>query len=85
MLAEGLEDAGFAVAESPDVADARARLEGFAYDALVVDLTLPDGDGMQLLDRGARALPGHPRHRRHRIRWDRRGGEGDPPAAPSIF
>ena len=46
VLAESLEDAGFAVAESPDAADARARLEGFAYDALVVDLTLPDGNGM---------------------------------------
>ena len=47
LLAEALEEAGFAVAESADVADARARLEGFAYDALVVDLSLPDGDGMQ--------------------------------------
>jgi DNA-binding NtrC family response regulator len=57
MLAEGLEEAGFAVAESPDVADARARLEGFAYDALVVDLTLPDGDGMQLLREALERYP----------------------------
>ena len=57
MLAEGLEDAGLAVAESPDVADARARLEGFAYDALVVDLTLPDGDGMQLLREALERYP----------------------------
>ena len=29
--------------------DAHSRLEGFAYDALVVDLTLPDGNGMNVL------------------------------------
>jgi len=57
VLAESLEDAGFAVAESPDAADARARLEGFAYDALVVDLTLPDGNGMQLLEEALERYP----------------------------
>lgn len=49
LLAEALEAAGFAAAESGDAADALSRLEGFAYDALVVDLSLPDGDGMQVL------------------------------------
>lgn len=49
LIAESLEAAGFAAAESADAADAEARLEGFAYDALVVDLSLPDGNGMQVL------------------------------------
>ena len=49
LIVESLEAAGFAAAEASDSADARARLEGFAYDCLVVDLGLPDGDGMQVL------------------------------------
>ncbi len=32
------------------VADARARLEGFAYDALIVDVRLADGCGLDVLD-----------------------------------
>jgi len=51
-LAESLEAAGFAVSQAGDAADARDRLEAFAYDALVVDLCLPDTDGMGVL-RGA--------------------------------
>jgi DNA-binding NtrC family response regulator len=49
MVAEGLEAEGFMVAQAGDVADALARLEGYAYDALVIDLRLPDGDGMDVL------------------------------------
>jgi DNA-binding NtrC family response regulator len=49
LIAEALEGSGFAAAEAVDSRDARARLEGFAYDGLVVDLGLPDGDGMQVL------------------------------------
>ena len=49
LIVESLEAAGFAAAESADAADAQSRLEGFAYDALVVDLSLPDGDGMHVL------------------------------------
>jgi DNA-binding NtrC family response regulator len=49
LIVESLESAGFAAAEAADAADAQSRLEGFAYDALVVDLSLPDGDGMQVL------------------------------------
>jgi DNA-binding NtrC family response regulator len=49
LLVESLELAGFAAAASADAADAQSRLEGFAYDALVVDVSLPDGDGMQVL------------------------------------
>ena len=49
LIVESLEVAGFAAAEAGDAADAQSRLEGFAYDALVVDLSLPDGDGMHVL------------------------------------
>jgi DNA-binding NtrC family response regulator len=58
MIAAALEAAGFAAAESSSAADALARLDGFAYDGLVVDVTLPDGDGLDILDYG---LSRHPR------------------------
>ncbi len=50
MIVDSLEAAGFAAAQAPNAADAAARLDGFAYDALVVDVQLPDGDGLDLLD-----------------------------------
>ena len=49
-IVAALEAKGFAAAESPTAADALDRLAGFAYDALVVDLGLPDVNGMQVLD-----------------------------------
>ena len=49
MIAESLEAKGFAVAQAGDAADATSRLEGFAYDGLVLDLHLPDADGMDVL------------------------------------
>ncbi len=49
LVADALEDRGFSVAQSADVADALSRLEGFAYDGLVLDLALPDGNGMDIL------------------------------------
>ncbi len=60
-IVESLEAHGFAAALACDAADAIERLQGYAYDALVVDLRLPDGDGMTVLDRGARPLPGDSR------------------------
>ncbi len=50
MIAESLDAAGFSAAQSPSAADALARLEGFAYDALVIDVSLPDADGLDVLD-----------------------------------
>jgi DNA-binding response OmpR family regulator len=50
LIVEGLEADGFAVAQALDGADALERLRGFAYDALVVDLRLPDANGMDILD-----------------------------------
>ena len=58
LVAESLEADGFAVAQAPDAAEAHARLKGFAYDALVVDLRLPDADGMDVL---AAALERYPK------------------------
>ena len=57
LLAESLEEEGFAVAQSFDGADALERLRGFAYDALVVDLRLPDADGMDILDEALTRYP----------------------------
>jgi len=57
MMVEFLENAGFAAAESLDAADALARLDAFAYDALVVDVQLPDGDGLDMLDQALARYP----------------------------
>jgi len=41
---------GFAVEEAATAGEAMTKLAGFAYDGLVVDLRLPDGDGIQVLE-----------------------------------
>jgi DNA-binding NtrC family response regulator len=50
VVADSLEETGFSVAQAGDAGEALERLEGFAYDGLVLDLRLPDGDGMDILD-----------------------------------
>ena len=57
IVAESLEVNGFTVAQAVDAADALSRLEGFAYDALVLDLVLPDADGMVVLDAALSRYP----------------------------
>jgi len=57
VIVEGLEADGFAVAQALDGADAVARLHGFAYDALVVDLRLPDANGMDVLEEALTLFP----------------------------
>jgi DNA-binding NtrC family response regulator len=57
LAAEALEADGFAVAQAPTGTDALERLRGFAYDALVVDLRLPDADGMAVLDEALTRYP----------------------------
>jgi DNA-binding NtrC family response regulator len=57
IIADSLEAKGFVVAQALDAADARSRLEGFAYDAVVVDLRLPDADGMDILDAAMARYP----------------------------
>jgi DNA-binding NtrC family response regulator len=49
-IVASLEANGFAAAQASDAADAIERLRAFAYDGLVVDLRLPDADGMTVLD-----------------------------------
>lgn len=54
LLRESLEEAGWAVDEAEGVREALGLLEAFPYDLLVLDLALPDGDGLEIL-RQARA------------------------------
>ena len=49
-VAESLEAEGFQVAQSGDAAGALDRLKSYAFDAIVIDLRLPDADGMEVLD-----------------------------------
>jgi len=57
MIVESLEASGFAAAQSPNATDALARLDAFAYDALVVDVRLPDADGLDVLDEALARYP----------------------------
>jgi DNA-binding response OmpR family regulator len=50
LLEGALRKAGFAVDKASSCADAREALTLNAYDIAVLDLGLPDGDGMNLLD-----------------------------------
>lgn len=49
LTSKALGNAGFAVDSVGTVADAQEALQSTAYDCLVLDLGLPDGDGMDLL------------------------------------
>jgi DNA-binding response OmpR family regulator len=49
FIAAGLDQAGFAVDVVHTAADGEAAIEAMGYDAVVLDLGLPDADGMTLL------------------------------------
>jgi DNA-binding response OmpR family regulator len=49
ILRTALKRAGFAVDTAERCADAQLALAGFQYDAAILDLGLPDGDGLTLL------------------------------------
>jgi DNA-binding response OmpR family regulator len=51
LVAQALRQAGFAVDALATLAAAEAALLTTVYDAAVLDLGLPDGDGLQLLPR----------------------------------
>lgn len=51
LLKAGLKAAGFTVDHVASIADAEAALEAESYDIAVLDLRLPDGDGLDLLRR----------------------------------
>ena len=57
LMAEALEADGFSVAQTPNGKDAVERLHGFAYDALIVDLRLPDSNGMDVLNEALSLYP----------------------------
>jgi len=49
-ISESLVASGFRAEEAASASEGREKLLAYAYDGLVVDLRLPDGDGMQLLE-----------------------------------
>ena len=49
LLKQGLADAGYTVGYANTCANARDELCNSSYDAIVLDLGLPDGDGLDLL------------------------------------
>ncbi|MGA0564538.1 response regulator [Ancylobacter sp. VNQ12] len=51
LLKAGLKAAGFTVDHVASIADAEAALAAESYDIAVLDLRLPDGDGLDLLRR----------------------------------
>jgi DNA-binding response OmpR family regulator len=51
MVADYLSEAGFRVTHAPTGADAEGRLRRESFDALVLDLMLPDTDGLDLCRR----------------------------------
>lgn len=51
LLKKALEHSGFAVDAIVCCEDAQAALALTSYDAMILDLGLPDGDGLSLLDR----------------------------------
>ncbi|MCH0568779.1 response regulator transcription factor [Streptomyces sp. MUM 136J] len=55
VVVSGLRSAGFAVDLADRLAEADLKLATNAYDCLVVDRGLPDGDGLALVDRLRRA------------------------------
>ena len=61
MIAGHLARRGFAIDTVPSAAEARAALAVISYDGLILDLSLPDGDGMTVLSelraRDAGSLP----------------------------
>ena len=56
-VAEWLGGQDFEVTEASTVAEALDRLEGFAYDVVLTDLKLPDGDGTHILEAARARYP----------------------------
>ncbi len=56
-IGQSLESQGLAAALAADASDAVDRLRDYAYDALVVDLHLPDADGMEVLAEAVSRYP----------------------------
>ena len=63
MLRDYLSNAGFEVETAGSLATARETLRTNTYELLVLDLMLPDGDGLEF----CRELRGSPQHRRQPV------------------
>ncbi|MBF0368726.1 MAG: response regulator transcription factor [Magnetococcales bacterium] len=50
LVPEGLKAAGFTVDSVSSVEDSLAAVDGVDYDAVILDLGLPDGDGIEVLN-----------------------------------
>src|SRR4029453_6466634 len=57
VISGQLSTEGFAVAQAATGSDARERLKGFAYDGLVINLKLPDANGLEILDAALTRYP----------------------------
>src|SRR4051812_36071872 len=51
FLSRGMESAGYAVDVAPDGATALDRVHTSEYDLIILDLGLPDMDGLQVLEK----------------------------------
>ena len=58
LVGDSLQAAGFEPVLVATAAEAMSRLDAFAFDALVVDLRLPDADGMDVLTAATERYPG---------------------------
>ena len=57
LIAETLGLDGFTVTQACDATSALTHLQRFRFDAVVIDLRLPDADGMRVLDRALDKYP----------------------------
>lgn len=60
FVSAALSDAGFEAVEAASLADANRLLDAGAADIILLDVFLPDGSGLTLLDRLARENPSPP-------------------------
>ncbi|HDR06361.1 MAG TPA: sigma-54-dependent Fis family transcriptional regulator, partial [Candidatus Coatesbacteria bacterium] len=59
-LCRGVEERGHRAVQAGGLGEARRRLLGLSPDAVLLDLKLPDGDGLELLGEITAARPGTP-------------------------
>jgi two-component system response regulator AtoC len=60
FVSEALADAGYEAIEAGDLAEANKAIDTGAADIILLDVNLPDGSGLSLLDRLSREYPSPP-------------------------
>ena len=60
FVSEALHDAGYETTQAGDLAQAGRSLDAAEADIVLLDVNLPDGSGLSLLDRIARENPSPP-------------------------